>query len=83
MDTNLVLPLGSRTCLVIFDYFLDASLKVTSVHIPRIYQTEILVSQLRRIFSEKKKENKKICNMDCGQLVLRQPLLAMLTYNIA
>ncbi|KAM7473531.1 hypothetical protein LguiB_020774 [Lonicera macranthoides] len=27
MDTNLVLPLGHRKCLVIFDYFLDASLK--------------------------------------------------------
>ncbi|PSS36381.1 Choline monooxygenase [Actinidia chinensis var. chinensis] len=27
MDTNLVLPLGSRKCQVIFDYFLDASLK--------------------------------------------------------
>lgn len=30
MDTNLVLPLGPRKCKVIFDYFLDASLKVTS-----------------------------------------------------
>ncbi|XP_060172102.1 choline monooxygenase, chloroplastic isoform X1 [Lycium barbarum] len=27
MDTNLVLPQGPRKCLVIFDYFLDASLK--------------------------------------------------------
>ncbi|KAK9059540.1 hypothetical protein SSX86_020244 [Deinandra increscens subsp. villosa] len=27
MDTNLVLPLGPRRCKVIFDYFLDASLK--------------------------------------------------------
>ncbi|XP_028052848.1 choline monooxygenase, chloroplastic [Camellia sinensis] len=27
MDTNLVLPIGSRKCQVIFDYFLDASLK--------------------------------------------------------
>ncbi|GAB2219093.1 hypothetical protein Droror1_Dr00006721 [Drosera rotundifolia] len=27
MDTNLVLPLGPRKCLVVFDYFLDASLK--------------------------------------------------------
>ncbi|KAL7583913.1 hypothetical protein Lser_V15G44412 [Lactuca serriola] len=27
MDTNLVLPLGPRGCKVIFDYFLDASLK--------------------------------------------------------
>lgn len=59
MDTNLVLPLGSRKCQVIFDYFLDASLKVTSVHIPRIYQTEILVSQLRRIFLGKKKRKEK------------------------
>lgn len=30
MDTNLVLPLGPRKCQVIFDYFLDASLKVLS-----------------------------------------------------
>jgi choline monooxygenase len=29
MDTNLVLPLGHRKCLVVFDYFLDVSLKVT------------------------------------------------------
>ena len=29
MDTNLVLPLGARKCKVIFDYFLDASLKVS------------------------------------------------------
>ena len=28
MDTNLVLPLGPRTCKVVFDYFLEASLKV-------------------------------------------------------
>lgn len=27
MDTNLVLPQGPRKCLVIFDYFLDSSLK--------------------------------------------------------
>ncbi|KAI3786953.1 hypothetical protein L1987_41055 [Smallanthus sonchifolius] len=27
MDTNLVLPLGPRKCKVVFDYFLDASLK--------------------------------------------------------
>ncbi|KZV50441.1 choline monooxygenase, chloroplastic [Dorcoceras hygrometricum] len=27
MDTNLVLPLGPRRCKVVFDYFLDASLK--------------------------------------------------------
>lgn len=27
MDTNLVLPLGPRKCQVIFDYFLDSSLK--------------------------------------------------------
>ncbi|GAB4838303.1 hypothetical protein Ancab_027833 [Ancistrocladus abbreviatus] len=27
MDTNLVLPLGPRKCQVVFDYFLDASLK--------------------------------------------------------
>lgn len=28
MDTNLVLPLGPRKCLVVFDYFLEASFKV-------------------------------------------------------
>ncbi|KAK4582991.1 hypothetical protein RGQ29_025954 [Quercus rubra] len=28
MDTNLVLPLGPRRCQVVFDYFLEASLKV-------------------------------------------------------
>lgn len=27
MDTNLVIPLGPRKCKVVFDYFLDASLK--------------------------------------------------------
>lgn len=27
MDTNLVLPQGPRKCLVIFDYFLDSSVK--------------------------------------------------------
>ncbi|GKC41953.1 choline monooxygenase, chloroplastic [Tanacetum coccineum] len=27
MDTNLVLPLGPQKCKVVFDYFLDASLK--------------------------------------------------------
>lgn len=27
MDTNLVLPLGPRKCQVVFDYFLEASLK--------------------------------------------------------
>ncbi|XP_008443631.2 choline monooxygenase, chloroplastic isoform X1 [Cucumis melo] len=27
MDTNLVLPLGPRKCLVVFDYFLEASFK--------------------------------------------------------
>lgn len=30
MDTNLVLPLGPRKCLVVFDYFLESSFKVTS-----------------------------------------------------
>lgn len=33
MDTNLVLPLGPRKCKVIFDYFLDASLKDDEVFI--------------------------------------------------
>lgn len=28
MDTNLVIPLGPQKCQVIFDYFLDTSLKV-------------------------------------------------------
>lgn len=28
MDTNLVIPLGPRKCQVIFDYFLEASVKV-------------------------------------------------------
>ncbi|KAL6977879.1 choline monooxygenase [Sarracenia purpurea var. burkii] len=35
MDTNLVLPLGSRKCQVIFDYFLDASLKDDKAFIER------------------------------------------------
>lgn len=30
MDTNLVLPLGPRKCLVVFDYFLEAPFKVIS-----------------------------------------------------
>lgn len=30
MDTNLVLPLGPRKCQVIFDYFIEADLKVFS-----------------------------------------------------
>lgn len=33
MDTNLVLPLGPRKCQVIFDYFLEAALKVSFVSI--------------------------------------------------
>src|SRR5688572_4399467 len=28
MDTNLIVPLGPRKCKVVFDYFLDSSLKV-------------------------------------------------------
>ncbi|KAK4396720.1 Choline monooxygenase, chloroplastic [Sesamum angolense] len=35
MDTNLVLPLGPRKCQVIFDYFLDASLKDDSAFIEK------------------------------------------------
>ncbi|KAI8571382.1 hypothetical protein RHMOL_Rhmol01G0115700 [Rhododendron molle] len=35
MDTNLVLPLGPRKCQVIFDYFLDASLKDDKAFIER------------------------------------------------
>ncbi|KAL7168508.1 hypothetical protein ACSBR2_038860 [Camellia fascicularis] len=35
MDTNLVLPIGSRKCQVIFDYFLDASLKEDKAFIDR------------------------------------------------
>ncbi|GAB2267400.1 hypothetical protein Dimus_002384 [Dionaea muscipula] len=35
MDTNLVLPLGPRKCQVVFDYFLDASLKV------KFFQTQV------------------------------------------
>ncbi|XAR63757.1 Choline monooxygenase [Bertholletia excelsa] len=35
MDTNLVLPLGPRKCRVIFDYFLDASLKDDQAFIDR------------------------------------------------
>jgi hypothetical protein len=34
MDTNLVLPLGPRKCQVIFDYFIEAHLKVLSRHMP-------------------------------------------------
>ncbi|KAK4582993.1 hypothetical protein RGQ29_025954 [Quercus rubra] len=34
MDTNLVLPLGPRRCQVVFDYFLEASLKVCKCHVP-------------------------------------------------
>ncbi|KAM4090196.1 hypothetical protein ACJW30_09G041500 [Castanea mollissima] len=34
MDTNLVLPLGPRRCPVVFDYFLEASLKVSERHVP-------------------------------------------------
>ncbi|KAF3452685.1 hypothetical protein FNV43_RR03118 [Rhamnella rubrinervis] len=35
MDTNLVLPLGPRKCLVVFDYFLEASLKDDKAFIER------------------------------------------------
>ncbi|KAI3443396.1 hypothetical protein Pfo_000061 [Paulownia fortunei] len=35
MDTNLVLPLGPRKCQVIFDYFLDASLRDNSAFIEK------------------------------------------------
>ncbi|XP_077222239.1 choline monooxygenase, putative (CMO-like) isoform X2 [Tasmannia lanceolata] len=35
MDTNLVLPLGSSKCQVIFDYFLDSSLKDDKAFIER------------------------------------------------
>lgn len=28
MDTNLVIPLGPRKCKVVFDYFIEPSLKV-------------------------------------------------------
>lgn len=34
MDTNLIIPLGPRKCLVVFDYFLEASLKVINLCIP-------------------------------------------------
>ncbi|XP_071939979.1 choline monooxygenase, chloroplastic-like [Coffea arabica] len=42
MDTNLVVPLGPRKCQVIFDYFLDTSLKVDFLlisHYVGIYST--------------------------------------------
>ncbi|KAF9626125.1 hypothetical protein IFM89_030972, partial [Coptis chinensis] len=32
MDTNLVLPLGPNKCQVIFDYFLESSLKALPCH---------------------------------------------------
>ncbi|XVE71935.1 hypothetical protein DITRI_Ditri10aG0191100 [Diplodiscus trichospermus] len=35
MDTNLVVPLGPRKCLVVFDYFLEASLKDDKAFIER------------------------------------------------
>ncbi|KNA05499.1 hypothetical protein SOVF_189800, partial [Spinacia oleracea] len=35
MDTNLVIPLGPRKCQVVFDYFLDASLKDDKAFIER------------------------------------------------
>ncbi|XP_007034364.2 PREDICTED: choline monooxygenase, chloroplastic isoform X1 [Theobroma cacao] len=35
MDTNLVIPLGPRRCLVVFDYFLEASLKDDKAFIER------------------------------------------------
>ncbi|XP_021751166.1 choline monooxygenase, chloroplastic-like isoform X2 [Chenopodium quinoa] len=35
MDTNLVVPLGPRKCQVVFDYFLDASLKDDNVFIEK------------------------------------------------
>ncbi|XP_073034468.1 choline monooxygenase, chloroplastic [Primulina eburnea] len=35
MDTNLVLPLGPRRCKVVFDYFLDSSLKGDSAFIEK------------------------------------------------
>ncbi|CAK9171580.1 unnamed protein product [Ilex paraguariensis] len=38
MDTNLVLPLGPRKCQVVFDYFLDASLKADKAFIERSLQ---------------------------------------------
>ncbi|KAK8464784.1 hypothetical protein PHAVU_010G082000, partial [Phaseolus vulgaris] len=33
MDTNLVVPLGPKKCQVIFDYYLERSLKVTSSYV--------------------------------------------------
>lgn len=40
MDTNLVIPLGPRKCKVVFDYFLDPSLKVnkTNIHSLVLYR---------------------------------------------
>ncbi|KAK8601977.1 hypothetical protein V6N13_058354 [Hibiscus sabdariffa] len=35
MDTNLAIPLGPRKCLVVFDYFLEASLKDDKAFIER------------------------------------------------
>ncbi|XP_022753454.1 choline monooxygenase, chloroplastic isoform X4 [Durio zibethinus] len=35
MDTNLLIPLGPRKCLVVFDYFLEASLKEDKAFIER------------------------------------------------
>ncbi|KAE8705960.1 hypothetical protein F3Y22_tig00110415pilonHSYRG00252 [Hibiscus syriacus] len=35
MDTNLAIPLGPRKCLVVFDYFLEASLEGDKAFIER------------------------------------------------
>lgn len=42
MDTNLVLPLGPRKCKVVFDYFIEASLKV--MHFYLLIQCGLSVS---------------------------------------
>ncbi|GAB2227078.1 hypothetical protein Droror1_Dr00008882 [Drosera rotundifolia] len=56
MDTNLLLPLGPRKCLVVFDYFLNASLKDDESFIQRSLkeseQVQIKISSCVKVFRE-------------------------------
>ncbi|KAF7153245.1 hypothetical protein RHSIM_Rhsim01G0114400 [Rhododendron simsii] len=52
MDTNLVLPLGPRKCQVIFDYFLDASLKDDKAFIERSLEESERVQMEDIVLSE-------------------------------
>ncbi|KAK1434804.1 hypothetical protein QVD17_00558 [Tagetes erecta] len=67
MDTNLVIPLGPRKCKVIFDYFLDASLKDDEAFVAKSLEDSEKVQMEDIMLCESVQRGLESPAYDCGR----------------